>query len=61
MIETVIIAFVVTAAAVYIGRSLYRTVAGRKSTQCDCKDGCALSEQCPTADVGPAAGRDTDN
>lgn len=61
MIETVIIAIAVTVAAGYIGASLYRSVTGKKTSACQCRQGCAVSKQCPSAQIGPAARRDAEN
>ena len=58
MLETVIISLVVAGAAIYIGRSLYRSIAGKKSASCDCKTDCALSEHCGSEQTCPPAGRD---
>jgi hypothetical protein len=49
MAETVSIVVIVAGAALYLGFSLFRTIAGRKKS-CNCTADCLIKERCKTAE-----------
>lgn len=53
MAETVIIVVIVAGAAVYLGYSLFRSIAGRKKS-CSCTTDCPIKEKCDTAETTTA-------
>jgi hypothetical protein len=45
MMESIIVIMIVAVAALFVGRSLYRTVTG-KSSACSCSTGCPFADGC---------------